>query len=359
MSEFVFILGAGASKDAGAPLMADFLNVAYRRMREGGLGEVDDDFKLVFKAIDALRPAYSHFKIDLSDNVESVFAAFEMAKLIGQLGLLSSAEIDRLPKAMRTVIEKVLFETIRYPISDKRIWPPTPYYDFTRLIIDIVGEMKRYEKVTLITFNYDLCLDYSLAFSNVPFRYCLEGEEPHGVKLLKLHGSLNWVPCSDCKKVVFWPLKNFFQNRHFSLDENSGPFKLDISKDLKGFRHCGNAVTDGPFIIPPTWNKTQHHQVIDHVWTAAGAELSDAVNIVVCGYSLPQTDHFFRYLLALGTVRMERLGNFLVFDPDERGDVQPRFEEILGPIVERRFRFDKAVFNGAIGMIRNLLSISS
>jgi hypothetical protein len=39
MSEIVFILGAGASKNAGAPLMANFLDKADELRKEGKLDE--------------------------------------------------------------------------------------------------------------------------------------------------------------------------------------------------------------------------------------------------------------------------------------------------------------------------------
>ena len=73
MSRNVFILGAGASFDAGGPLMTDFLDVAgdlYRSDRSSF-----KDFEPVFSAISALSAAHSKSILDL-DNIESVFAAF-------------------------------------------------------------------------------------------------------------------------------------------------------------------------------------------------------------------------------------------------------------------------------------------
>ena len=54
-------------------------------------------------------------------------------------------------------------------------------------------------------------------------------------------------------------------------------------------------------IVPPTWNKTEYHSNLSHVWHEAAVELGSARNIYVFGYSLPETDSFFRYLFALGT----------------------------------------------------------
>jgi hypothetical protein len=81
MSQTVFIFGAGASKQAGVPLMGEFFDVA-RRIRPLIKGEIADEFDRVFLGISALQVAHSKADIDL-DNLESVFATFEMARLFG------------------------------------------------------------------------------------------------------------------------------------------------------------------------------------------------------------------------------------------------------------------------------------
>jgi hypothetical protein len=82
MSEFVFILGAGFSRPAGAPLMGDFLERAERV-----IGEIPG-FQIVSKAISELQIAHSKADLDLY-NIESVFGIFEMARLIGTTHLPS------------------------------------------------------------------------------------------------------------------------------------------------------------------------------------------------------------------------------------------------------------------------------
>lgn len=51
MSDVVFILGAGASKQNGAPLMADFLDVASKIWRMGSVAGSEEHFARVFRAI--------------------------------------------------------------------------------------------------------------------------------------------------------------------------------------------------------------------------------------------------------------------------------------------------------------------
>ncbi|MBI3669832.1 MAG: hypothetical protein HY237_08655 [Acidobacteria bacterium] len=117
MSETVFILGAGASKSAGAPLMKNFLDVAYNLRKRPEVGDAAEDFGLVFDGIAELQRAHSKATIDL-DNVESVFAAFEMARLLGRLGTFAPERIARLRGAMKRVIERTLEASVRFPVSE-------------------------------------------------------------------------------------------------------------------------------------------------------------------------------------------------------------------------------------------------
>jgi hypothetical protein len=108
------------------------------------------------------------------------------------------------------------------------------------------------------------------------------------------------------------------------------------------------------YVVPPTWNESQYHAELESVWAAAARELSSAANIVVCGYSLPQSDHFFRQLYALGTISDQRLRNFLVFDPDE--DVKKRFISLLGQAAIERFDYRPYSFDGNVfGTVWRLL----
>src|SRR5688500_12425171 len=70
MSRTVFILGAGASMEAGAPVMRTFLDVADALRRGGKLpAPRQASFDLVFKGITALSGAHSKAQLDI-DNLE-------------------------------------------------------------------------------------------------------------------------------------------------------------------------------------------------------------------------------------------------------------------------------------------------
>ena len=92
--------------------------------------------------------------------------------------------------------------------------------------------------------------------------------------------------------------------------------------------------------------------MIKPVWERAAAELRQAESIFVIGYSLPETDGFFKMLYALGTVGVP-LQRFWLFDPDESGAVEKRFRGMLGSGALPRFRSHRDVFAGAIRTIKS------
>jgi len=355
MSEIVFILGAGASKEAGAPLMADFLDKARELRRSTNLGEFETDFDNVFDAISALQPVHSKAQLDL-DNIESVFAAFEMGKLINKLAGMSTEEIDSLLVSIKRLIFKTLEETVTFPVRHRHIYPDHYYASFAELVNDL-NDDPAHHKCSIITFNYDLALDYALNSIRRPPDYCLSENIKHGyTPLMKLHGSLNWASCSksgECGQIVPWEFADYFKKLKFPFLTEGKPARVHVASNLRrsGLKHCGQAVTPDPVIVPPTWNKTQYHQQLAKVWSRAALELSQAENIFVSGYSLSESDLFFRYLFALGSVGKPLIKRFWVFDPDE--GVRNRFQRLIGQGTRPRFMFRTQRFGELVSHIRN------
>jgi hypothetical protein len=284
-------------------------------------------------------------------NVESVFAAFEMAELLG-IDLGYGNDID-LPRAMRRVIAKTLEESIKFKFkrgnrgSRGNIIAPAPYDNFAELVQQI--------KASVITFNYDCCLDYALRNALVDYGF---NNSSMGIKILKLHGSLNWAICRKCNnEVCTYDVGKFASNCSTVDLEDSDHLLFTVASSIESgsFKHdrCNTEATE-LIIVPPIWNKKQFHRPIQQVWHSAAAELAQAENIVVCGYSLPETDLFFRYLYGLGTIGTTRFKKFWVFDPDDpdKGTVKKRFEKLLGPGARGRFDYFPVDFWTAVRLLR-------
>ncbi len=323
--------------------MNDFLDVAERLHWSGQAADSKEHFELVFEGLSRLQETQSKFGLPFR-NIEEAFAAFEMAGIVGRLGGMDRGSIGRLPSAMRRLIWRTLELTIPFTADSQAIHPPLEYAHLVQLI-KAIDRGRPWDRSSVVTFNYDLALDYAVQCDGTRVDYCLgDSNLGHGARVMKLHGSLNWKFCQECGKLEEWQLQDYF-----SKLTRTGPFpdrvKLEVALRISGQTHgCGARLE--PFIVPPTWNKTMHRTHLAKVWAAAAEELADAREIIVIGYSLPETDVFFRHLMALGTVGTTRVQKFWVFDPEEK--VREKFERILGPAVTERFKFHEMKFGDAI-----------
>jgi hypothetical protein len=356
MAKTVFILGAGASKEAGGPLMGEFLRIARDLKEEGKIKDVAEDVERVIDAIDQLQIV--HFKSILNlDNIEEVFGAFEMGRLMNGVGTYSVEEVIELISSLKKLILRTLEISIQFPSDGKRVHPPGPYEEFASLIIDVCGRSR--EECAVITFNYDISLDYALQFYGIPVNYCLEENVIRSaIKILKLHGSLNWGKCAkeDCSLTIPWNMGDFFKKFHFELWKEPKSITLDIGSKLVNHEHCGRPLLCEPMIVPPTWNKTEYHGNLTNVWAEAGRQLGEAENIFIVGYSHPSSDEFFKYLFALGSIGRAKVRRFWVFDPDK--SIEERYAAIVGTGIKRQFKFYSEPFSNAISIIRKEIKVS-
>jgi len=116
------------------------------------------------------------------------------------------------------------------------------------------------------------------------------GKGGFNVKLLKLHGSLNWLQCPRCHR-IYVDFFNKIAIRHFT--------------EPVPCRHCQNNFPGGTAshylvsnLVMPTFLKNLSNPQYKIIWQNAGIELSEADKIIFIGYSLPQADFEMRQLLA-------------------------------------------------------------
>ncbi|MFC2005442.1 hypothetical protein ACFLVG_00565 [Chloroflexota bacterium] len=343
MSRTVFVLGAGASAHCGTPLMGNFLEVAQDLLRLGEVEEVKEDFENVFNAVGSLHAIQSKARIN-TYNIEDVYAAFEMGKLLGSLPGVESDNIEALTGSIKKVIAYTLERTteLKEHTRDTLIGPES-YSKFA----DIIKSMIESDRdCTIMTFNYDLGLDYSLRERGISPDYSFGdidlADKKFVITYLKLHGSLNFGKCTKCGKITpYSDFSNLITKR--GADYSTMQFISRLKKQK--CKYCGEPLEEDPFIVPPTWNKTAYHTEIDQVWKRAARELRDAENIFVLGYSLPSSDLFFHYLFALGVDMRTILKGFYVYNTDDTAE--ERFRDLLGSGIMQRFHFYESSFEEA------------
>jgi hypothetical protein len=342
MARHVFILGAGASQKAGGPLMSNFLNKAQDLQRQdlqrSDEQNIDNDaFERTFEAISELQLVHSKSRLDTT-NVESVFGALEMARLFGHLGKMDGQIVRNLTDDIAKVIVQTVEHYVRFELENSQVVAPLEYRRFANLVNAMQAKKSH---CAVITFNYDVALDLSLSHGGGPL-YCLDGERGPStqVPLLKLHGSANW---------------NIIENGHGQ--EAIEPVSVSNFAAHMSRREAENSSLSirmkdevpRPFIVPPSWSKLHRYNFIENVWRRAATELRSAENIYVMGYSLPESDTFFRLLYALGTAGAARLRRFWVFDPASA--VEANFRKILGQAAENAFVFRQKKFGDAVAFV--------
>ena len=357
MSKIVFILGAGASRDCGAPLMYDFLDTASRLMSTGEVNEKKEHFERVFKAISSLQAVHSKSQLDLN-NIESIFTALEIANVLGKLPGFDKEEIPKVIASLKEVIVATLEKTIDFPTRGRQILPTNTYDSFSKLLGYLKNKAHPALSTSVITFNYDIALDVAMHRNGqgpvYGFGPDVSASQP--TKLLKLHGSLNWAVRTNDGSVQPLTLQEYFSKYSYQgFGEERSTCHIPIGSQLQEFysQHTDVEVKPEPVIVPPTWNKADYHHLLSTIWGQAAKELEEAEYIYIIGYSLPETDAFFRLLYGLGTVGNTPLKKVSVYNPDSSGEIEQRFREMLGPGALARFEFRSLYFSKCVNDIQS------
>jgi NAD-dependent SIR2 family protein deacetylase len=367
----VFILGAGFSASAGAPVINDFLDTS-REIFDNPDSALDDAekqlFGQVFEFKKRVAQAREKFLIDL-DNIEQLFGLIEMSHRLQKRKDVRDAMVYVIAKTLQIAIaRKHQRQSVRLslapgferssptwvesvPRENADVVCPDIYTYFGLLLSGKFDAPNKSRSNVVITFNYDLILDDALRRIDVEPFYGLPDCDVDGipqresrVPVLKLHGSTNWAICPRCRKVHVAGVK-------FTGDP--GAFRARLcSKCHKPGLHL--------LLVPPSWDKSEYRVTMRPVWNEAVNALKTANRICVIGYSMPETDTFFKFLLTLGLAENHQLYRFVLVDkinkrlagdlstePEPAPNIEARYKDMFDThFVKRRFEFSGDGFAG-------------
>jgi hypothetical protein len=322
----VYVLGAGFSIPAGAPTQAQIL---------GDILALDDDETRVREAKHGLiRFLEQDLRVNLAQvgqvALEDIYTPID--RCIADGTSLKSKSAEELSKT-RGDLEYLISIAIARRISRAQVSEPGPnrYVNaFAEFLVKKAarraalaantinsGPAKQYDPFSVISLNWDILLDnalHSALQQECPLEgdydpfgvvdYCcyissLDSGDPrirsglwslgcrgYNVKLLKLHGSMNWLQCPNCQRL-------FVQ---FGLKED---ILSRVGCTLCRHCHeCGYENRLAGSLVMPTFLKDLSNFQIKLVWQNAGVELMEAKRLVFIGYSLPNSDFEFRQLLS-------------------------------------------------------------
>ena len=328
----VYIFGAGASVHAGAPLLNNFLSVSQGLFQGTEHLTYIESFKKLFEWITELKRSTASVTINYS-NLEEIFSLASMT------GEINTGEWEDLYEHLLNVIFETLDKTIAFKLIESnaynKIYGDAVTYKFVEGLIkrnkkrmELCRE-NTFEKDSVITFNYDLLLDLAFRFQGIGADYCLDAAPGEGYKLLKLHGSMNWAihkNCAEKSGIHVASLDDLLSRRSTS----GGVQRLGAFDSMRKApcERCNNSGLT-PVFVPPTWTKSPSLAGLSNVWSSAAKEIESAEQIVVVGYSLPPTDTFFQYLLALGLRNNTGLSRVIIVNPDTSAEYRKRFQNIF------------------------------
>lgn len=174
----------------------------------------------------------------------------------------------------------------------------------------------------IVSFNYDCVMDEALKrFGegkwNPRYGYGL----PLGARGTRMTGDDDWKPKQPAGQKKTLHLYKLHGSLHFQVDAKDRPAvhlkKLPYTK-LKG--------TPKFSIIPPESNKAYDKGIFRELWKRASLAIGKATEIVLIGYSLPQTDLHATALFRT-SVKPNALRSLVVVNPDR--DARRRTREVL------------------------------
>ncbi|MDH2078129.1 hypothetical protein [Pseudomonas atacamensis] len=360
----VYILGAGFSVEAGAPTQAAIIREAFRLHTSNPANFEQNKFEeftcFIEQQLNISEDMFSN--IDLED----IFTPLD--RCLAESSQFRGISLDKIMKVRESVFY-VVGRTIQLLLNETT--KTKDYIDhfanyLTRESSVRAGvEYKRKDPVSVISTNWDILLDNSIYKSlhsnngyNGVVDYCcyissrdenddtvvpgLEklGQGGFNVKLLKLHGSLNWLQCPRCARLY----AKFFEKDAMRNFENS-----------TSCRHCDKNFPEehgrhklSPNLIMPTYLKDLSNPQYRIVWQNAGIEISEADEIVFIGYSLPYADFEMRQLLSRMTRKSARIHVVDYRSVENRAELMSHWSKFFG---KREIKFS---FDGAKSFINSL-----
>jgi len=282
----VYIVGAGASAAANAPLISDFKSRAELLTRRADV-RWRNDTKQRF------RETYDYWDKHFAKvNVEEFYMLADVMSRLQVANQLENLHDHDLTHNVQYLIAKTLEVSLRKSKIDL-------HESFVKAIWYHAGSDGR--KLAVITLNWDILIDqaadvvfgsrrlnigldrvFDRHFTQVP-------RNEDGFPLFKMHGSLNWWFCTACQGL------RYKSDEKDVLDYWEGIAPECAASDCKS---PGSKLV--PIMIPPTNQKLENSPssyITQRVWLEARKRLRDCQSLVLIGYSFPPTDVQFKMFL--------------------------------------------------------------
>ena len=291
-----FLLGAGASKPAPSniPTVAELLKELLERARRLDREQMTDLAEFCDR--------------EGINNIEDLLTAVLISELCSrnpsilklvEHQLLNVSERDRIedpvapPVHANVASVAYVQETLQllFGLLTSLMLPARPNKGHEALVEYIEQNLH----TTIVTTNYDCCMDLALIKKGVGFTYDLEFANPSvlpnrpglPVSLIKLHGSLNWFYCETCQTVRLIDIERVVDD--YECDSGEYPI-ISVCYECGGQRRG--------LLVPPHAMKFDVASPLQPLILRAADELENKTLITVVGFSFSEADaYIFRMLV--------------------------------------------------------------
>lgn len=187
----------------------------------------------------------------------------------------------------------------------------------------IVKYLNKQTETTIITTNYDCCIDLALIEANVSCEYEIEfannktasTQSQRKTSLIKLHGSLNWFYCETCQAVWIIDIAKTVQ----AYLEKSGEYPIiSVCSQCGGQRRV--------LLMPPHAIKFNVASPLQPLIAHAANYFENATLIVAVGFSFADADQYITRMISKA-LQASSNAKLIIIDPiiDVVSKVQEKF----------------------------------
>ncbi|HUT90070.1 MAG TPA: SIR2 family protein [Thermoguttaceae bacterium] len=291
-TDVCLLLGAGISapEPSRIPTVTDLLAELWQRASRIGRDDIDRlrdwcENRGVRNIEDLLTAAYIANFSARNSNIWGLLDYFLFKA--GQPTLTESASLLTEPHARQvdTASIALLQDTLQtlFGLLAGTMIPAAPN-DAHEAVVSFV---RRHTRSSIVTTNYDGCVDEALLKAKLRLNTYIEEEaRPDRTDLIKVHGSINWSYCDSCHDVREFDLLNLKK----AYDEDSLSYAvIGICRKCQGQRR--------PLLIPPMAVKFVMFPNLIRLWEQARLRIETSSLIIVVGFSFAEGDAYLNKIV--------------------------------------------------------------
>jgi len=369
MATNLLILGAGFSANAGLPLASEFTANLLKTAGLNADGPSRPQVKFLRRFVDrTFGEGYPRKPAEWPE-LEDILTIIDMSANTGHhLGPhYSASDLRVVRRAILVRMTRMLEQ--RYRAAKKTAGPAWQALEqfFEKLDLD---------DVTVLSMNWDMVFergvmrtqgvkqfDYGCGAQPAQFRKDrLIRARPGGtqtLRLLKPHGSVNWLYCDACREIFWVPpdqiervAKALFREKDWRVLETDGLLTSLPETIDPACPHCrGKAL--GTRFATFSYRKALDFAMHAASWRSAEQDLKRTADWVFMGYSMPPADFEFKQMLKrVQLSEPHRPIITLITGGKGAPDTIERFEKFFGKVAGERHYFDNGLDAPALAHLR-------